>query len=145
MAGQPIPKPGRKGVLGCGWHILFFRAVPGLELDGAGSTLCPQFPPSRNSMKDMQPARVRLGAFELDLKAGELHPADAGEDVGNGRILLSEQPFRLLVLLVEREGQIATREEIKKEFWPTGHRISGALSAPKPCGFGTTVQSVVTH
>ncbi len=32
--------------------------------------------------------------------------------------MLAEQPFRLLVMLVEREGQIATREEIRKSFWP---------------------------
>jgi DNA-binding winged helix-turn-helix (wHTH) protein len=70
-------------------------------------------------MKDALPDRVRFGVFELGLKAGELRLAEtAGEDARNGRILLPEQPFRLLVMLVERDGEIVTREEIRKKFWP---------------------------
>jgi pentatricopeptide repeat protein len=65
-------------------------------------------------MKDTQPDRVRFGAFELDLKAGELRRAAESES----RIVLPDQPFRLLVMLVEREGTIVTREEIQKKFWP---------------------------
>ena len=43
-----------------------------------------------------------------------------GRRRGNGesRIVLPEQPFRLLLMLVERDGEIVTREEIKKKFWP---------------------------
>ena len=67
-------------------------------------------------MKDTQPVRVRFGAFELDLKAGELRPA--AEPKGESGIVLPDQPFRLLLMLVERQGEIATREEIKKSFWP---------------------------
>src|SRR5208283_1079836 len=67
-------------------------------------------------MEDTLPARVRLGAFELDLKAGEFCEGAAGD--AERRILLAEQPFRLLLMLVERNGGIVTREEIKKKFWP---------------------------
>ncbi len=67
-------------------------------------------------MKEMLPVRVRFGAFELDLKAGEL--CLAAEPEGESRIVLPDQPFRLLVMLVEREGTIVTREEIQKRFWP---------------------------
>ncbi len=67
-------------------------------------------------MRDTLPVRVRFGAFELDLKAGELRLA-AEADAEDG-IVLPDQPFRLLVMLVEREGAIATREEIRKSFWP---------------------------
>ena len=70
----------------------------------------------RNSMKDTLPDRVRLGAFELDLKVGELRLAAEPED--ESRIVLPDQPFRLLLMLVEREGMIVTREEIQKKFWP---------------------------
>jgi eukaryotic-like serine/threonine-protein kinase len=57
------------------------------------------------------PDRVRFGAFELDLRAGELS--------GNGgTILLSEQPFQVLRMLVEHDGAIVTREEIRKKLWP---------------------------
>ena len=37
---------------------------------------------------------------------------------GERTILLQEQPFRLLLMLVERGGEIATREEIQKKLWP---------------------------
>ncbi len=66
-------------------------------------------------MKDTLPSRVRFGGFELDLKAGELRLAN---EASGRRIVLPDQPYRLLVMLIEREGEIATREEIKKTFWP---------------------------
>ena len=62
-------------------------------------------------MKDTQPARVRFGVFELDLRSGELC-------VGEKTTLLQEQPLRVLRMLIEREGEIVTREEIKKKLWP---------------------------
>jgi DNA-binding winged helix-turn-helix (wHTH) protein len=73
-----------------------------------------------------QSSRVRFGAFELDLRAGELH--------GDGEtVLLRQQPFQLLLILVERNGEIATREEIKKKLWPNDtivefdHSINAAI------------------
>ena len=57
------------------------------------------------------PNRVRFGAFELDLKSGEVCN-------GSGRILLQEQPFRILVMLVEHRGQVVTRDEIISRLWP---------------------------
>ena len=57
------------------------------------------------------PNRVRFGAFEFDLKAGELRR-------GTLNVLLQERPFQLLLMLVERRGDIVTLPEIKKRFWP---------------------------
>ncbi len=57
-------------------------------------------------------ARVRVGAFELDLSSGELR-SPSGE-----KTLLREQPFQVLRMLVEREGKIVTRSEIKERLWP---------------------------
>jgi serine/threonine protein kinase/tetratricopeptide (TPR) repeat protein len=55
--------------------------------------------------------RVRFGDFELDPRAGELH--------GNGNsVILQEQQLKVLLMLIGREGEIATREEIKKKLWP---------------------------
>ncbi len=62
-------------------------------------------------MKDNPPARVRFGAFELDLKAGELRQGDS-------RVILPEQPFQLLRMLIERDSEIVTRDEIENELWP---------------------------
>jgi DNA-binding winged helix-turn-helix (wHTH) protein len=53
---------------------------------------------------------VRFGSFEADLKEGKL--------TKNGyRIRLQEQPFRILALLLERPGQLITREEIRHKLW----------------------------
>ncbi len=63
-------------------------------------------------MKDTLPVRVRLGVFELDVRAGELRHDD--ERI----VLLQEQPFQVLLMLVEREGDIVTRDEIRNQLWP---------------------------
>ena len=57
------------------------------------------------------PNRLRFGAFELDLKAGELRK-------GAHKVVLQEQPFQILLMLVERRGEIVTLDEIKKKLWP---------------------------
>ena len=55
---------------------------------------------------------VRFGLFEVDLRAGELRK--------NGiKIKLQEQPFRVLVTLLQRPGDVFTREELHRELWPT--------------------------
>ncbi|MGD0136657.1 MAG: protein kinase, partial [Bryobacteraceae bacterium] len=66
-------------------------------------------------MKDRLPTRVRFGAFELDLKSGELRSAGDGPP---SRMVLAQQPFHLLLMLVEREGAMVSREEIQTKFWP---------------------------
>jgi serine/threonine protein kinase/tetratricopeptide (TPR) repeat protein len=62
-------------------------------------------------MRDAVPVRVRFGDFELDLRTGELHR-------GEGTTPLQQQPFQVLLMLVDRGGEIATREEIQKKLWP---------------------------
>jgi eukaryotic-like serine/threonine-protein kinase len=54
---------------------------------------------------------VRFGSFEVDLWERKLTKAGS-------RIRLQEQPFRILVLLLERAGQVVTREEIRQKVWP---------------------------
>ncbi|MGA2390849.1 MAG: winged helix-turn-helix domain-containing protein [Candidatus Sulfotelmatobacter sp.] len=68
---------------------------------------------------------VRFGAFELDLSTGELRSTDPPDSdhpgldkAGHGnKVLLREQVFQVLRMLVEREGKIVTREEIKSRLW----------------------------
>ncbi len=54
---------------------------------------------------------VIFGPFTLDLKAGELHR-------DGHAILLQEQPFLVLKMLLERPGDVVTREEMRRELWP---------------------------
>jgi DNA-binding winged helix-turn-helix (wHTH) protein/Flp pilus assembly protein TadD len=60
--------------------------------------------------------RVRFGAFELDLSTGELRSSEVSDP--QTKVLLSEQVFQVLRMLLEREGKIVTREEIKERLWP---------------------------
>jgi len=60
--------------------------------------------------------RVRIGSFELDLHSGELR--SLAPDGAAEKTLLREQPFQVLRMLVERDGKIVTRGEIKKRLWP---------------------------
>ena len=66
------------------------------------------------------PERVRFGAFELDLSTGELRSIEAtdpGNPGPNHKVLLREQVFQVLRMLVERDGKIVTREEVKSRLW----------------------------
>src|SRR5246127_1814932 len=60
--------------------------------------------------------RVLFGSFELDLSTGELRSIEAPDP--NNKVLLREQVFQVLRMLLEREGKIVTREEIKSRLWP---------------------------
>jgi serine/threonine protein kinase/tetratricopeptide (TPR) repeat protein len=62
-------------------------------------------------MKQALQGRVRFGAFELDPRAGELHHEDQST-------ILQDQQLKVLLMLVEHDGEIATREEMKKRLWP---------------------------
>lgn len=55
----------------------------------------------------------RFGEFELDLAAGELRRRGR-------RLKLQPQPFKLLVLLTGRAGQLISRDEIRQELWSEG-------------------------
>src|SRR6185369_3270554 len=54
---------------------------------------------------------VRFDAFEADLRTGELRKDGI-------KVKLDGQPFQVLAALVERPGQLVTREELQKELWP---------------------------
>jgi cholera toxin transcriptional activator len=54
---------------------------------------------------------ARFGVFELDLAAGELRKNGA-------KLRLQEQPFQVLALLLERAGDVVTRDELRQKLWP---------------------------
>ena len=68
-------------------------------------------------MYTLSSGRVRFGAFEFDLATGELRSIEAPNPNNNNKVLLREQVFQVLRMLVEREGKIVTREEIKGRLW----------------------------
>ena len=79
-------------------------------------------------MTDLPPARrYRFGAFEADTATGELRRQGI-------RIKLNAQPFQVLLLLLDRPGQLLTREEISRELWPDGtfvdyeHGVNSAVN-----------------
>jgi len=71
---------------------------------------------------------VRFEGFALDLRAGELCQE------GGKTVHLPEQPFRILLLLLEHPREVVTREELRKRLWPDDtivefeHSISAAMN-----------------
>ena len=54
--------------------------------------------------------RLRFGVFEVDLRSGELTKRGL-------RIRLQEQPFQVLAMLLQRPGELVTREELREKTW----------------------------
>src|SRR6266436_3838415 len=65
----------------------------------------------RMSTPGCSPLVTRFDVFEADLRAGELYKA-------GHRIKLQVLPFQALALLLERPGEVVTREEFEKRLWP---------------------------
>ena len=65
-----------------------------------------------SSKPSVSPERWRFGQFEIDLSTGELRK--------NGlRMHIQEQPLRILGALLERAGELVTREELRERLWPS--------------------------
>ena len=63
------------------------------------------------SIPSYEPCTVRFGVFEVDLRAGELRR--------NGfKVKLQNQPFQILGMLLERPGEVITRDEMRARLWP---------------------------
>ncbi|HEY6447352.1 MAG TPA: winged helix-turn-helix domain-containing protein [Acidobacteriaceae bacterium] len=74
------------------------------------------------------PARqYRFGIFEADATTGELRRQGI-------RVKLNAQPFQVLLMLLERPGELLTREAIARELWPQGsfvdaeHGVNSAIN-----------------
>jgi len=79
-------------------------------------------------MTEPKPApRFRFGVFEADASTGELRRKGI-------RVKLNAQPFQVLLLLLDRPGQLLTREEISRDLWPEGtfvdyeHGVNSAVN-----------------
>jgi DNA-binding winged helix-turn-helix (wHTH) protein len=79
-------------------------------------------------MTTPQPARrYRFGVFEVDASTDELRRQGI-------RVKLNAQPFQVLCLLLDRPGELLTREEISRQLWPDGtfvdydHGVNSAVN-----------------
>ena len=79
---------------------------------------------------------IQFGVFEVDLRAGELRR-------NGSRVKLQEQPLQILTLLLERPGEVVSREELRTRLWPADtfvdfdHSLNAAAA-----GFGTHWETV---
>jgi TolB-like protein/tetratricopeptide (TPR) repeat protein len=55
--------------------------------------------------------RIRFDCYEVDLAAGQIYKRGV-------RLRLADQPFRVLASLLERPGQVVTREDLRHQLWP---------------------------
>src|ERR1700674_3317715 len=55
---------------------------------------------------------VRFGTYEVSLRSGEVRKAGL-------RIRVQQQPMKLLEILLERPGEVVTREELRSRVWPS--------------------------
>lgn len=58
-----------------------------------------------------QPSIMRFGSYEANFDSGELRKAGV-------RIRMQQQPFKVLEALLERPGEVVTREELRTRIWP---------------------------
>jgi len=77
---------------------------------------------------DLRPAqRYRFGVFEADAATGELRRQGM-------RVKLNAQPFQVLLMLLEQQGRLITRDEISRVLWPEGtfvdyeHGVNSAVN-----------------
>jgi TolB-like protein/DNA-binding winged helix-turn-helix (wHTH) protein/Flp pilus assembly protein TadD len=70
--------------------------------------------------------RLGFGVFEVDLRDGQLTRRGL-------RLRLQEQPFQVLAMLLEKPGEVVTREELRSRLWPStvvdfDHGLNKAIS-----------------
>ena len=58
-----------------------------------------------------RPKLIRFGLFEIDLHSRELFKS-------GHHIKIQDQPFRVLVMLLEKPGELVTRQELQQRLWP---------------------------
>lgn len=74
---------------------------------------------------------VRFGVFELDSRSGELRSKGS-------RVKLQDQPLQVLLAVLEKPGQVVTREELRARLWPADtfvdfdHGLNAAVKRVTP-------------
>ena len=76
---------------------------------------------------------VHFGEFELDAAAGQLYRKGA-------KLRLQEQPSQILQILLQRPGEVVTREELQQKIWPSDtfvdfdHNLDSAIARIRALG-----------
>jgi DNA-binding winged helix-turn-helix (wHTH) protein len=60
--------------------------------------------------QDGRPAVLRFGPFQLNVQSGELWS-------GETRVRLNDRPLQVLTLLLQRQGEVVTRDELRARVW----------------------------
>jgi DNA-binding winged helix-turn-helix (wHTH) protein len=74
----------------------------------------------------IRPRAWRFGVFEADLHSGELRKRGL-------KVKLHGQPFQILAMLLERAGEMVSREDIRERLWPSDtfvdfeHSVNSAI------------------
>src|SRR5712692_8702214 len=99
FSGNSLERKGVKGTNSLA-DIALIKASPGCY-----TRSCPDLTMQKSG--DQSPV-VRFGLFEVDLHTGEIRK-------GGRKINLQEQPFQILAMLLERPGELVTREELQEK------------------------------
>src|SRR5579862_1606678 len=88
--------------------IAYFKPTRASELSmNSGTQELPDSVTQQSGPKGL----VQFGVFELNMQTGELRKSGV-------RIRLQGKPFQILQALLERPGEVVTREELRKRLWP---------------------------
>ena len=75
----------------------------------------------------MQGQVVRFGGVEVDMRLREVRRGKTAA------VRLQEQPFQLLALMLDRPGDVVTREAIRQRLWPDGTSVDFEHSELHTC------------
>jgi DNA-binding winged helix-turn-helix (wHTH) protein len=83
---------------------------------------------------------IRFGVFEVDPRTGELRSKGS-------RVKLQDQPLQILLALLEKSGEVVTREELRAKLWPADtfvdfDQLESRLGLPTASGSLTPEQIV---
>ena len=96
------------------------------DLKNAGSARFGEIDEGKTAVEGGNGTRmIQFGVFEADLRAGELRRKGS-------RVRLQEQPFQILMMLLQRPGEVITREELRKYAGLSSFASAKACSSVRP-------------
>src|SRR5262245_19538248 len=116
----------------------FGRRLTRVEMTGE-ACMAPVIDSARGFFPHMDPVRsgtYRFGTFELDARTGELRRRGL-------KVRLRGRPIEILLVLLERRGELVTRDELRTRLWPADtfvdfdHGLNSAMNKLRE-GLGDT-------